>query len=47
VAPSRLHWNFEPDSEETKVKVAEVLLTGPDGPLVTVVFGYRAAAQLF
>src|SRR5215208_2295736 len=38
-APSGLHWNVEPDSEETNVKEAEELLMASDGPPVIVGLG--------
>jgi hypothetical protein len=36
---SRLHWKVEPASVEENVKVAEVLVTVPEGPFVMLVSG--------
>jgi hypothetical protein len=44
-APSLLHWKVEPASEENE-KLAEVLLTYPEGPEAMVVSGGEATVQV-
>ena len=40
-APSRLQANVEPDSVAVKLKLADVVVTEPEGPTVIVVSGAR------